>query len=100
EGTRDGGSSEAAGWFTGEAKVVEAGSQNPGGEVQDHASAWAVVKWTPTGRAKVEGGELRFLSHEWESENRAPKTGRLQKLKQLCAATITNRPAFKKLAPV
>jgi phage I-like protein len=100
DGIRADGSTKAAGWFTGEAHVVEAGQRGPTGEVQDHASAWAQVRWSTSGRQAVEGEEYRFLSAEWESELRDAKTGLLTKLKELTAATLTNRPYFKNLAPV
>lgn len=83
----EGGSTKAAGWFTGEAEVR--------GE-----SLWAQVKWTPAAVQEIRDGTFRFISPEWEMQNRDPKTGLLTKFKELAAATLTNRPFFKEMAPV
>lgn len=101
-GADDGGrrDTRAAGWFTGEAKVVQAGEQTPAGEVQDHISVWAEVKWTPAAVSEIEGGEFRFISAEWGFADRDPKSGLMTGLVDLAAATLTNRPFFKNMAPV
>jgi phage I-like protein len=99
-GAENGGSTRAAGWFTGGAQVIEAGTQNPLGDVQERASVWAEVKWTPTAIDEIRGGDYRFLSPEWGFTDKDPKTGLLTKLKDLAAATLINRPFFKDLAPV
>jgi phage I-like protein len=96
----EGGSTRAAGWFTGEAQVVASGEQSPAGEQQDHESVWARVKWTPTAVQEIRDGVFRFISPEWGFEKRDPKSGLMTKLKDLVAATLTNRPFFKELAPV
>jgi phage I-like protein len=93
-------STRAAGWFTGEAQFVAAGEQAPSGDQQDHASVWARVKWTPTAVQEIRDGAFRFISPEWGFEKRDPKSGLMTKLKDLIAATLTNRPFFENLAPV
>jgi phage I-like protein len=99
-GAEEKGSTRAAGWFTGDASVVKAGEQNYDGEVQDRASVWAQVKWTPTAIEEIRGGDFRFISPEWGMAAKDKKTGLLTKLKDLAAATLTNRPFFKDLAAV
>jgi phage I-like protein len=96
----EGGSTRAAGWFTGEAKVVQTDERTPTGETQDHTSVWAQVKWTPTAVEEIRGGDFRFISAEWGFANQDPKTGLLTKFVDIVAATLTNRPFFKNLAPV
>jgi phage I-like protein len=83
----EGGSTKAAGWFTGNAEVR--------GE-----SLWAEVKWTPAAVQEIRDGSFRFVSPEWEMQNRDKKTGLLTKFKELAAATLTNRPFFSEMAPV
>ena len=83
----EGGSTRAAGWFTGNAEVR--------GE-----SLWAEVKWTPAAVQEIRDGSFRFVSPEWEMQNRDEKTGLLTKFKELAAATLTNRPFFSEMAPV
>lgn len=99
-GADDGGSTRAAGWFTGESQVVSAGATAPNGDVQDHLSVWARVKWTPGAVQEIKDGVFRFISPEWHFDEKDSKTGLMTKLKDLAAATLTNRPFFKQLAPV
>jgi phage I-like protein len=94
------GDTRAAGWFTGAADVVPAGGENRLGQKQEHASVWAQVKWTPKAVQEIRDGEFRFVSAEWNMEQRDKKTGLLTKFKELAAATLTNRPFFKGLAAV
>jgi len=96
----EGGSTRAAGWFTGEAKVVAAGEENPRGETQDNASVWAVAKWTPAAAQQIRDGEFRFMSAVIEFQRMDPKTKLATKFRRMVAATITNRPFFKQLAPL
>lgn len=83
----DGGSTRAAGWFTGEAEVR--------GEV-----LFAEVKWTPKAVEEIEAGEFKRISPEMSFHKKDAKTGLLTKAKALIAATLTNRPFFGELAPV
>lgn len=94
------GSTRAAGWFTGEARVIAANAQGPTGETQDRPSAWAQVKWTPAAVQEIRDGVFRFISPEWHFAAKDPKTGLMTQLRDLVAATLTNRPFFKNLAPV
>lgn len=96
----DGGSTVAAGWFSGEAQVVSSGGTTPLGETQDHDSLWAVVKWTPQAVAEIRDGRFKRLSPEFTFENVDDKTGLLTKAKEIIASTLTNRPFFQQLAPV
>jgi len=98
-GAQDG-STRAAGWFTGQAKLVESGEKTPNGDKQQHESVWAQVNWTPTAVEEIRTGAFRFVSPEWHFEKKDPKTGLMTKLADLAAATLTNRPFFKELAPV
>ena len=82
-----GGSTRAAGWFTGEAKVED-------------GKLLAQVQWTPRALEEVSGGEFKFISPEFTFQNKNPKTGLMTKAKQIMAATLTNRPFFRDLAPV
>lgn len=96
----DGGSTVAAGWFTGEAQVVMSGGATPVGETQDRDSLWAMVKWTPQAVAEIRDGRFKRLSPEFTFENHDEKTGLLTKAKQIVASTLTNRPFFEQLSPV
>jgi phage I-like protein len=87
----EGGSTVAAGWFTGQAEVVE-GDNGP--------RLRAEVEWTPQGAEDVESKRFRFISPEFDFQERDQKTGLLSKAKELIAATLTNRPFFRNLAPV
>jgi len=49
---------------------------------------------------EIRDGEFRFISPEWHFEEKDAKTGLMTKLVDLAAATLTNRPFFKNLAPV
>lgn len=95
-----GGSTVAAGWFTGETRIVAAGEVNPAGETQDHTSLWAVVKWTPQAAQEIRDGRFKRISAENSFAEKDPKTGLLTKAKEFIAATLTNRPFFKELAPL
>lgn len=95
-----GGSTVAAGWFTGETATVEAGGENPAGETQEHASLWARVKWTPQAMQEISDGRFKRLSPEFDFHERDKKTGLLTKARDILASTLTNRPFFKQLAPV
>jgi len=99
-GASENGSTRAAGWFTGESRVIRAGEDNPDGGRQEQDSVWAQVKWTPQAVQEIRDGAFRFISPEWHFGKKDPKTGLLTKLKDLAAATLTNRPFFKDLAPV
>jgi phage I-like protein len=94
------GSTLAAGWFTGAAKVVEEGAKSPQGDVQDHPSVWAEVSWTPAAAQQIRDGEYKFISPEWSFAQRDKKSGLLTKFKDMIAATLTNRPFFNEMAPV
>lgn len=83
----DGGSTRAAGWFTGNAEVRG-------------SSLWAEVKWTPQAVDEIRTGAFRFLSPEWTMAKKDPKSGLLTKVKELIAATLTNRPAFRDMSAV
>lgn len=83
----EGGSTKAAGWFTGNAEVR--------GE-----SLWAEVKWTPAAVQEIRDGSFRFVSPEWEMETKDSKTGLWTTFKALAAATLTNRPFFSELEAV
>ena len=98
--TSEKGDSRAAGWFTGEAMVVQAGEEGPTGEQQDRPSAWARVKWTPGAVQEIRDGVFRFISPEWHFTQKDAKTGLMTQLRDIVAATLTNRPFFKNLSPV
>lgn len=83
----EGGSTKAAGWFTGNAEVRD-------------GSLWAEVKWTPAAVQEIRDGSFRFVSPEWAMQNKDPKTGLWTKFKELAAATLTNRPFFSEMAAV
>lgn len=85
EGSTTGGSTKAAGWFTGQARV-------------DGATLLAEVQWTPAAADAIRNGEYRFTSPEFSFQQRDEKTGLMTKAKQLLASTLTNRPFFKQLA--
>lgn len=86
-----GGSTRAAGWFTGQADVRDTG-QGP--------RLMAEVQWTPRAQQEIRDGEFRMVSAEFSFQQRDKKTGLLTKAKDIVAATLTNRPFFKDLAPV
>lgn len=96
----EGGSTVAAGWFTGETRIVQAGEESPAGESQDHLSLWAQVKWTPQAAQEIQDGRFKRISPEYTFAERDSKTGLLTKAKEIIAATLTNRPFFRELAPV
>jgi phage I-like protein len=83
----EGGSTKAAGWFTGNAEIR-------------NGSLWAEVKWTPAAVQEIQDGSFRFVSPEWSMENKDAKTGLWTKFKALAAATLTNRPFFEEMSPV
>lgn len=82
-----GGSSRAAGWFTGDAQVRDDG-------------LWAEIRWTPKAKQEIKDGEYRFISPEFTFANKDKKTGLMTKAKELMASTLTNRPFFRQLNPV
>lgn len=96
----EGGSTIAAGWFTGEAVTVSAGDANPLGETQDRDSLWAVVKWTPQAAQEIRDGRFKRISPEFSFVDRDKKSGLMTKAKEIIAATLTNRPFFRELAPI
>src|SRR3954470_10336786 len=61
-------STRAAGWFTGQTKVVADGEKNPAGDTQDRTSLWAEVKWTPQGADDVKNGVFKRISPEWSQK--------------------------------
>lgn len=87
-----GGSTRAAGWLTGEAEVRRTEDDEP--------RLYARVKWTPRARQEITDGEFRFISPEFSFKKREAKTGLLTQAKEFAAATLTNRPFFRQLAPV
>lgn len=87
----EGGSTVAAGWFTGEAEVDDT-DRGPVLRAQ--------VEWTPQGLEDVQTKRFRFISPEFDFSDRDAKTGLMTKAKDLIAATLTNRPFFKELAAV
>lgn len=87
----DGGSTAAAGWFTGQAEVRD---------TDDGPRLYAQVEWTTQGAADVKSKRFRFISPEWSMHHKDQKTGLLTKAKEMVAATLTNRPFFRELAPV
>jgi hypothetical protein len=91
DGAMDGGSTRAAGWFTGQAEVRD---------TDNGPRLLADVQWTPAAAKQIEDGEFRFISPEFDFANRDEKTGLLTKAKDIIAATLTNRPFFRQLAPV
>jgi phage I-like protein len=91
EGHRAEGSTKASGWFTGQAEV-RATDRGP--------ILCAEVQWTPPAAQSIRDGEYRFVSAEFSFHHRDAKTGLLTRAKDLVAATLTNRPFFRGLAPV
>lgn len=87
----EGGSSRAAGWFTGEAEVRD---------VDGSPRLVAEIDWTPQAEKEIRDGEFRRISPEFSFHEKDPKTGLLSKAKELIAATLTNRPFFTDLSPV
>lgn len=85
----DGGSTVAAGWFTGDAEVRD---------TDDGPKLYAIVEWTPQGLEDVKSKRFRFISPEFSFKNTDSKTGLMTKAKELLAATVTNRPFFDELA--
>lgn len=86
-----GGSSVAAGWFTGGARVEDRDGE---------AVLQAEVEWTPQALDEIKAKRFRFISPEWTYKKKDPKTGLMTKAKEILAATLTNRPFFKQLVPV
>lgn len=86
-----GGSTKAAGWLTGAARVTTTDR----GPILE-----AEVQWTPDGAAAVRNGDFRMISSEFNFHDRDKKSGLLTKAKEFIAATLTNRPYFRQLAPV
>lgn len=82
----DGGSTVAAGWFTGVAEV------RPG-------ELWAEVEWTSIAADQIRNKQFRFFSPEFDFHER-DKQGVLRKAKDILAGTLTNRPFFNRMAPV
>lgn len=95
-----GGSTVAAGWFTGDTDIVDVDGVNPAGETQQYASLWAKAKWTPQGAQDVRDGNYKRISPEFTFHERDQKKGLLTKAKEILAATLTNRPFFSQMAPV
>ena len=91
----------AAGWFTGQSQVLEAGAIRPDGsnEPAPGPELWAEVKWTPKALDEIRDGEYRFISPTWSFAQKDNKTGLMTKAKEIIAATLTNRPFFE-MAPV
>jgi hypothetical protein len=86
----EGGSTKAAGWFTGQTKIVDDPARGP--------ILTAQVQWTPTARQEIEDGDYKFVSAEFGFEEKDAKTGLLTTAKDFVAATLTNRPFFTELA--
>jgi len=81
----------AAGWI--EELDVRPSSADP-----NKFSLWGRVRWTPWGKELIEGGVYRYISAEfgpWVD----PETGKRYE-DVLFAATLTNRPFIKNMAPV
>ena len=87
----DGGSTVAAGWFTGEEEVRDT-DQGP--------RLYAQVEWTPQGFDDIQSKRFRFISPEFSFAKKDTKTGLMTKAKAIIAATLTNRPFFTELAAV
>jgi phage I-like protein len=94
------GDSRAAGWFTGQARVIESGQETPNGETATKDSVWAEVQWTPQAVQEIRDGVFKFVSAEWSMKDKDAKSGLMTKFKEWVAATLTNRPFFQELAPV
>lgn len=86
EGASDG-STRAAGWFTGQARV-------------ENGVLLAEVKWTPKAAEEIKAGEYKRISPEFSFVDVDEKTGLMTRAKEILAATLTNRPFFRELAPV
>lgn len=89
-----GGSTKAAGWLTGDARVADDPERGPILEVE--------VEWTPTAAKEIEDGDFRFVSSEYRLATKDPKTGLMSGAKPWesgdVVGTLTNRPFFAKLA--
>lgn len=81
----------AAGWI----KRLEV---RPSSRDKTKASLWGEVTWTSFGRELVEGGVYRYISAEFGAWT-DPETGNKYD-DVLFAATLTNRPFVKGMAPV
>jgi phage I-like protein len=89
EGAMKGGSTKAAGWFNGQARVEDR---------EDGPVLMAEVQWTPAAADAIRNGEYRFTSAEYDFAERDKATGLLTKATRIVASTLTNRPFFKQLA--
>lgn len=87
----EGGSTRAAGWFTGQAEVRD---------IDGGARLFAQVRWTPRAAREIQDGEYRRISPVFSFHDRDEKTGLMTRAKAIIAATLTNRPFFRELAPV
>jgi len=83
---------KAAGWFTGETDIRK----------DDDGShrLWAKVRWTSVAADEIRDGAWKRISPEMTFADKDPKTGLLTNALRIIAATLTNRPHFKQLAPV
>jgi hypothetical protein len=91
DGARPEGSTRAAGWFTGAARVDD---------TPDGPRLVAEVAWTPPAAAAIRAGEYRYLSPEFTFQEKDPRTGLMRRARELVAASLTNRPFWKQLAAV
>lgn len=91
EGARSDGSTKAAGWFTGQARVEERDGK---------PLLLAEVQWTPSGAQAVRDGDFKMISPEMSFAHKDAKTGLMTRAMRIIAATLTNRPFFRELAPV
>lgn len=85
-----GGSTRAAGWFTGQAKVEDDPARGP--------LLTAEVEWTPKAAQEIRDGEYRFISGEPTFQAKDKKTGLMSGAVAIVAATLTNRPFFEELS--
>lgn len=85
-----GGSTRAAGWFTGRARVDD--------DAERGSILAAEVEWTPKAAQEIRDGEFKFISGEPTFEKKDQKTGLMSKALAIAAATLTNRPFFEELS--
>lgn len=81
-----GGSTESAGW-------IQNLDARPDG-------LWANIKWTETGRRKIEGGEYRLVSPVWKRSDCADLEGNRCRPLVLDSLAVTNEPNMRGLQPL
>lgn len=69
-------------------------------QVRNASELWALVEWTPSGFAKLENKEYKFLSPEFAPVYNDPETNIFRACNVLIAAALTNFPLMKGLQAI